>query len=59
MNSQADRAERPLAGAFLAAEERFPATWERLASRLGLDMAAYKACVADPATDREIEQRVA
>jgi len=47
-----------MAAALLAAEERSPATCERLASTLGLDMAAYKACVADPATDGEINHRV-
>jgi len=46
------------AAALLAAEERSPATCERLASTLGLDLAAYRACVADPATDREIDRRV-
>ncbi len=49
----------PMAAAILSAEERSPATCERLASTLGLDMAAYRACVADPATDAKIEERVA
>jgi predicted DsbA family dithiol-disulfide isomerase len=49
----------PMAAALWAAEERSPATCERLASTLGLDMAAYKACVTDPATDAKIDQRVA
>lgn len=48
-----------MAAALLAARERSPATCERLASTLGLDMAAYRACIADPATDKAIEQRVA
>ncbi len=49
----------PMATALLAAEERSPTTCERLASTLGLDMAAYKACVSDPTTDKNIEERVA
>ena len=49
----------PRAAALLAAEERSPATCERPALTLGLDMAAYNTCVADPATDREIDERVA
>jgi uncharacterized membrane protein/predicted DsbA family dithiol-disulfide isomerase len=49
----------PMATALLAADERSPPTCERLASTLGLDMAAYKACVANPATDERIAQRVA
>jgi uncharacterized membrane protein/predicted DsbA family dithiol-disulfide isomerase len=48
-----------MAMALLAAQERSPATCERIASELGLNMAVYRACVTDPATDRDIDQRTA
>jgi hypothetical protein len=47
-----------MAAALLAAEERSPATCEKLAAKLGLDMENYKTYVTDPATDREIDRRV-
>ena len=47
-----------MAAALLAAEERSPATCEQLAAKLGLNMDKYKAYVAHPATDQEIDRRV-
>ena len=42
----------------MAAEERSAAACERLATKLGLNMQAYKAYVCDPATDQEIDRRI-
>jgi hypothetical protein len=47
-----------MAAALLAAEERSPASCEKLAAKLGLNMDKYKAYVADPVTDQEIDRRV-
>jgi uncharacterized membrane protein len=44
-----------MAGALFEADDLSPAGCARIAARLGLDQKMYEACIADPATDPEID----
>lgn len=54
---QRDQGEA-MAHALFEAEDLGAEACEQLASDLGLDMDKYRACVADPATDEQIDRQV-